>query len=49
MAAVAELGFSDFGLERVEAGFYADNVASQRAFKRAGFVEEPPDRRPAYG
>ena len=40
VAAVAELGFSDFGLERVEAGFYADNVASQRAFKRAGFVEE---------
>ena len=40
VAAVAELGFDDFGLERVEAGFYADNVASQRAFKRAGFVEE---------
>jgi [ribosomal protein S5]-alanine N-acetyltransferase len=40
VAAVAELGFSDFGLERVEAGFYAENVASQRAFKRAGFVEE---------
>ena len=40
VAAVAELGFSDFGLERFEAGFYADNVASQHAFKRAGFVEE---------
>ena len=40
VAAVAELGFDDFGLERVEAGFYADNVASQQAFKRAGFVEE---------
>lgn len=40
VAAVAELGFADFGLERVEAGFYADNVASQAAFKRAGFVEE---------
>jgi ribosomal-protein-alanine N-acetyltransferase len=40
VAAVAELGFSDFGLERVEAGFYADNIASQRAFTRAGFVEE---------
>jgi RimJ/RimL family protein N-acetyltransferase len=40
VAAVAELAFDDFGLERVEAGFYADNVASQRAFRRAGFVEE---------
>jgi RimJ/RimL family protein N-acetyltransferase len=40
VAAVAELGFNDFGLERVEAGFYAENVASQRAFKRAGFAEE---------
>lgn len=40
VAAVAELGFDDFGLERVEAGFYADNVASQHAFRRAGFVEE---------
>jgi RimJ/RimL family protein N-acetyltransferase len=40
VAAVAELGFDHFGLERVEAGFYAGNVASRRAFKRAGFFEE---------
>jgi ribosomal-protein-alanine N-acetyltransferase len=40
VAAVAEYGFTACGLERVEAGFYAENVASQRAFKHAGFVEE---------
>jgi [ribosomal protein S5]-alanine N-acetyltransferase len=40
VAAVAEYGFDSCGLERVEAGFYAENAASQRAFKRAGFVEE---------
>ncbi len=38
--AVADHGFAALGLERVEAGFYAPNVASQRAFSRAGFVEE---------
>lgn len=40
VAAVAEHGFHSCGLERVEAGFYAENAASQRAFKRAGFIEE---------
>jgi len=40
VAAVAEYGFASYDLERVEAGFYAENEASQRAFKRAGFVEE---------
>jgi [ribosomal protein S5]-alanine N-acetyltransferase len=40
VAAVAEYGFQSCGLERVEAGFYAENAASQHAFKRAGFVEE---------
>ena len=40
VAAIADHGFGACGLERVEAGFYAENVASQRAFKRAGFVEE---------
>ena len=40
VAAVAEYGFANCRLERVEAGFYAENEASQRAFKRAGFIEE---------
>ncbi len=40
VTAVAEYGFESCGLERVEAGFYAENAASQRAFRRAGFVEE---------
>jgi RimJ/RimL family protein N-acetyltransferase len=40
VAAVATHAFATLGLERVEAGFYAGNVASQRAFRRAGFVQE---------
>jgi RimJ/RimL family protein N-acetyltransferase len=40
VAAVADYGFAALGLERLEAGFYADNLASQRAFLRAGFVQE---------
>jgi RimJ/RimL family protein N-acetyltransferase len=40
VAAVVDYGFAALGLERLEAGFYADNLASQRAFRRAGFVEE---------
>ena len=40
VAAVSDHAFTALGLDRVEAGFYADNVASQRAFLRAGFVEE---------
>ena len=40
IAAVSAHAFATLGLERLEAGFYADNVASQRAFLRAGFVEE---------
>lgn len=40
IAAVVDRAFSALGLERVEAGFYADNLSSQRAFLRAGFVEE---------
>jgi RimJ/RimL family protein N-acetyltransferase len=40
IAAVSDHALSVLGLERVEAGFYADNVPSQRAFLRAGFVEE---------
>ena len=40
VAALSDHAFAVLGLERVEAGFYADNEASQRAFKRAGFVEE---------
>jgi ribosomal-protein-alanine N-acetyltransferase len=40
IAAVCEHAFSALGLQRVEAGFYADNVASQRAFRSAGFADE---------
>jgi [ribosomal protein S5]-alanine N-acetyltransferase len=40
VAAVAEYGFAALGLDRVEAGFYADNLASQAAFRHAGFVAE---------
>src|SRR5262249_14356527 len=40
VAAVSDHALAALGLERVEAGFYADNVASQRAYLRAGFVEE---------
>jgi [ribosomal protein S5]-alanine N-acetyltransferase len=40
VAAVSDYAFDVLGLDRLEAGFYADNESSQRAFKRAGFVEE---------
>jgi [ribosomal protein S5]-alanine N-acetyltransferase len=40
VAAMSEYAFDVLGLERLEAGFYAGNEASQRAFTRAGFVEE---------
>ena len=40
IAAVSDHALSALGLDRVEAGFYADNLASQRAFLRAGFAEE---------
>jgi [ribosomal protein S5]-alanine N-acetyltransferase len=41
--AVQALGYyalSVLGLDRLEAGFYAANESSQRAFRRAGFVDE---------
>lgn len=37
---VAAYAFAALGLDRLEAGFYAPNEASQRAFRRAGFTEE---------
>jgi RimJ/RimL family protein N-acetyltransferase len=40
VAALSDYAFGVLGLERLEAGFYAENEQSQRAFKRAGFVEE---------
>jgi ribosomal-protein-alanine N-acetyltransferase len=40
VAAVADYAFANLDLDRVEAGFYAPNEASQRAFRRAGFAEE---------
>jgi RimJ/RimL family protein N-acetyltransferase len=40
VAALSDYAFDALGLERLEAGFYADNEASQRAFQRAGFVLE---------
>lgn len=40
VTAVSDYAFTALGLDRLEAGFYADNVSSQRAFLRAGFVEE---------
>jgi ribosomal-protein-alanine N-acetyltransferase len=40
VAALSDYAFDVLGLERVEAGFYAENEASQRAFQRAGFVHE---------
>lgn len=44
IAAVSDYAFAELELARVEAGFYADNLPSQRAFLRAGFSEE--GRRP---
>jgi ribosomal-protein-alanine N-acetyltransferase len=38
--ALADYAFSVLKLERLEAGFYAANESSQRAFRRAGFVDE---------
>ena len=40
LAALARHAFTALGLERLEAGFYAGNVASLRAFRSIGFVEE---------
>jgi ribosomal-protein-alanine N-acetyltransferase len=40
VAAMSAYAFDALGLDRLEAGFYADNETSQRAFKGAGFVEE---------
>jgi RimJ/RimL family protein N-acetyltransferase len=40
IAAVSEHALSALELERIEAGFYADNLASQQAFLRAGFTVE---------
>ena len=40
IAALSEYAFAVLGLERLDAGLYAGNESSQRAFKRAGFVEE---------
>ncbi len=40
VATLSEYGFRVHGLHRIDAGFYADNVTSQRAYRRAGFVEE---------
>jgi RimJ/RimL family protein N-acetyltransferase len=40
VAAISAYAFEVLGLDRLEAGFYAGNEASQRAFRRAGFVEE---------
>jgi [ribosomal protein S5]-alanine N-acetyltransferase len=40
VTALSEYAFDVLDLDRLEAGFYADNESSQRAFKRAGFVEE---------
>lgn len=38
--AVSDYAFDVLALDRLEASFYADNVASMKAFSRAGFVEE---------
>ena len=40
IGALADYAFSVLKLERLEAGFYAANEPSQRAFRRAGFVDE---------
>jgi len=40
VAAVSDYAFAKLGLNRLDAGFYSDNEASQRAFQRAGFIEE---------
>jgi [ribosomal protein S5]-alanine N-acetyltransferase len=40
VGALSDYAFDVLGLERLEAGFYADNEASQHAFRRAGFVLE---------
>jgi ribosomal-protein-alanine N-acetyltransferase len=37
---VADLSFGAFGLRKLTAGVYASNVASHRAFLKAGFMEE---------
>jgi RimJ/RimL family protein N-acetyltransferase len=40
ISALADYAFSVLKLERLEAGFYAANESSQRAFRRAGFIDE---------
>jgi [ribosomal protein S5]-alanine N-acetyltransferase len=40
VVAVSDYAFAKLGLNRLDAGFYSDNEASQRAFQRAGFIEE---------
>lgn len=40
ISALADYAFGTLRLDRLEAGFYAANEASQRAFRRAGFVDE---------
>jgi ribosomal-protein-alanine N-acetyltransferase len=40
VAALSNYAFQVLALDRLDAGFYAENQASQRAFQRAGFVEE---------
>jgi RimJ/RimL family protein N-acetyltransferase len=40
VTALSDYAFDALGLERLEAGFYADNEASQRVFRHAGFVLE---------
>ena len=37
---MSDYAFTTLGLHRVEAGFYGNNQASQRAFCSAGFVED---------
>lgn len=46
IAALTERAFLTTGVERVRAHTTGDNVASQRALRRAGFVEQGPGEEP---
>lgn len=38
--AICKVAFADLGLNRVQAGCYAGNVGSMKAFEKAGFTKE---------
>jgi ribosomal-protein-alanine N-acetyltransferase len=37
---ISEFAFAEFGLEKIEAHVFAENLASARVLEKCGFVEE---------